>query len=129
MWVIQQCLLLLSYKQEAQKRLEAKRSPLHLRDAGIDKFKAEDWLRGLKLVTEPTAEEYDQLMDLVGHKGFGVLVGLLLAERQGAYVMLSHASLHADRVHEASVLQGKIMGIERAASTLLECAKLEKPTT
>lgn len=91
--------------------------------------KAKVWLDSRQLVTTPTSTERDAALSLIGNEAFGVLWGLMLAERQGAYAILAGLDLSKpEQVRLASVLQGRIQGIERVAQTLLELMPDEGPT-
>lgn len=73
--------------------------------------------------------ERDKLDELIGHEGFGLLLSLLGGERQGCYVQLSLLNLADDGMRrQATVLQGKIAGIERVRETLLELSAHDDPT-
>lgn len=68
-----------------------------------------------------SGQDVDAIQDLIKHPGFEVLVGLMFGARQGNYGMLSQVPLGtaADSCR-ASVLQGRIQGIELLMQTVVE---------
>ncbi len=83
------------------------------------------WLEDIPLVTEIlTEEQAEALESLVGHEGFQLLLGLILAEKQGLYMRLANTPLVEGQVIAAAVIQGQIKGIERLRETLVEQAQL-----
>jgi hypothetical protein len=70
-----------------------------------------------------TETQVESLVSLLTHEGFRVLLGLLLAEKYGAMQMLMQMDLSDGRqAHAASVLQGRIKGVDAPRNTLLELA-------
>lgn len=89
----------------------------------MDSGKVEDFLTSLKHIVEPTSQEFDSVMELVDQPGFGVFLGMLLAAKEAFRVQLSVLPLGTpENQHLASVLQGRIQGIEVSRQTLLELA-------
>lgn len=93
----------------------------------MNNSEVEGWLKNIPLVTALDTDQERAVMELIGSKGLTVLIGMLLAERQGYYVQLSMVRLGTDEMRAyASVLQGKIQGIERIVETVRELAKSGK---
>lgn len=68
---------------------------------------------------ELSGEQRDIVLSLIGNPAFELLLRYLLSERQGYMMMLSRVDLAAMSA-AASVLQGKIQGLERVTETVLE---------
>lgn len=65
--------------------------------------------------------DVDALHDLIKQPGFEVLVGLLFGARQGQYAALANSPLGtAAESCRASVIQGRISGIEMIMQTVVE---------
>lgn len=87
------------------------------------------WLEGLDPLAEPTHDDIHLMQGLAHNEAFGLLLRYLGSERQGYLVALSLISLSTEENRaSASVLQGKIQGIERIRETLLELFPHESPT-
>lgn len=93
------------------------------------------WMESLPLVTdfaELDAVQSTALLRLLSSgSGLEPLLGLLMAEKQALMVQLSHTVLdNSGAAARASVLQGKIQGIERIRETILEFVHVAgKPAT
>lgn len=91
---------------------------------------AQRWLEAQGPKATFTTEENREIQKLVGNPGFGLLLQMLAAERQGFYVQLSHINLaDAAGTRLASVLQGRIQGIERIREAVLELYPDEVPAS
>jgi hypothetical protein len=83
--------------------------------------KAQRWLESWDPKATLSDSEVDAVRSLIGHSGFGSLLSLLGAERQGCYVALANVNLEdVGGRRQGSVLQGRIMGIERVREAVLE---------
>lgn len=88
----------------------------------------QDKLDQIELVTKSlSSAENQQVLDLLSHPGFTLLLGMMLAEKQGYMVqMLYQQAGDAESARQLGVLQGKAIGIDRIGQILLEC--LPEPT-
>lgn len=88
----------------------------------MNREEMETWLSEVPVLVEPqSGEDQMNLLDLMNQPGFKVLVGLLFGARQGAYAQLSQSPLGtAAQSCAASVIQGRISGIEMIFETVLE---------
>lgn len=77
-------------------------------------------LESYPLIVEPTGPQADALCKLVEHPGFPVLIGMLMAERQGYLAQLEQMPLRGDNVAGASVTQGLARGVARPVQVVLE---------
>lgn len=67
------------------------------------------------------SRQQSEVEELLRHPGLQHIYGLMLGERQGLYAALSNFPMtNMETVAAASVLQGRIKGIESFRSTLLE---------
>lgn len=76
-------------------------------------------LDDLAPLPELSGEQRDIVLTLLSNPAFELLLRYLLSERQGYMMVLSRVDLAAN-VAAASVLQGKIQGLERVTETVLE---------
>jgi len=82
---------------------------------------AKRWLESCDPKAELKDSEITDVKSLVSHPGFFALLSLLGAERQGCYVALANVNLEdVGGRRQGSVLQGRIMGIERVREAVLE---------
>lgn len=83
---------------------------------------AKQFLENIPLLAEAGKDDRRHVENLLHQRGLAVLLGLLLAERQGYYTMLAVAQAGTpEGLQHLGVLQGRIIGIERIRETLLEC--------
>ena len=85
----------------------------------------EYWLGHLPVLGDEdiTDEMRQGILELLGHKGFGALLGLLLGQKQVYLFQLAAVPLDsAAQVARASVIQGRTMGIDAIRETLLDIA-------
>lgn len=89
------------------------------------------WLDKLPVLTAPRdSDEERMLMELLGSKGLGVLLGLIFGSRQALYAILSYQNMGTeDGRWRAAVTQGKIQGIELVIQTVRELATSVKADT
>lgn len=87
----------------------------------------QQWLDAVPFLTEEevTGEQFDLLIAQVTNgSALQVLLGLLAAERQALFVQLATVPITTPaQMAQASVLQGRIQGIDRAKETVLEMAQ------
>jgi hypothetical protein len=81
------------------------------------------FLGSVKVITEVRGEDERHLQEMLIHPGLPVLLGLMFGSRQALYATLSTLPLgDEDMRHRASVLQGKIQGVELLVQTVREQA-------
>jgi hypothetical protein len=84
------------------------------------------WLDEVEVKTDVallTQQEMHDALELIGHPGMKVLLGLMIGSRQGCYVRLANAGLsNTAEAIAAAVIQGTIRGIDMLPNTLLELA-------
>lgn len=81
------------------------------------------FLAKVPVLTEVRGEDERHLNELILHPGLPILLGLMFGSRQALYATLSTLPLgDEDMRHRASVLQGKIQGIELLVQTVREQA-------
>lgn len=87
------------------------------------------WFDEIVPLTEITeSKDREEFEKLLGHKGFAVLLGLMLTARQGFYATLSKIPLNgASDAARASVIQGNISGIELLWQTVLDQCNPSSP--
>ena len=83
---------------------------------------AEDLLNNLTAKPELTSFERAKVEELFHQQGLMLLLGVLLAERQGFLIQLQNCTV-ADQggAQRLGVLQGNATGIDRIRHILLEC--------
>lgn len=80
-------------------------------------------LSKVKVLAELNDEEERNIQELILHPGLPVLLGLVFGSRQALYATLSTLPLgDEDMRHRASVIQGKIQGLELVIQTVREQA-------
>lgn len=80
-----------------------------------------DWLESHQPKAELLPDEAEALQSLIGNKGLGALLSLMMAARHVSYITLAALPLGTDEmVARASVIQGTIKGIDLIRETLLE---------
>lgn len=83
----------------------------------------EGFIGRVKVLTQAKGEDERHLQEMLIHPGLPVLLGLMFGSRQALYATLSTLPLgDEDMRHRASVLQGKIQGIELLVQTVREQA-------
>lgn len=83
----------------------------------------DNFLGRVPVLSKVIDEDERNLQELIHHPGLPVFLGLLLGSRQALYATLSVLRLgDEDGRHRASVLQGKIQGIELTIQTVREQA-------
>lgn len=98
-------------------------------DKILDQEKAMTYLEKLPIITQPTNAQVEALKTLFGHKGFEVLLGLLMGEKQAIMVQLANLPLVGENnQYQAAVRQGHIAGIEAVRNTMLSEAYADDPT-
>lgn len=86
-------------------------------------------LENIPVITEVTSEQRHDIEDLLKHRGFVALVGLMLAERQGHLVMLSNLKVgDMTQVQTFGVTQGLAKAVDRLRQTILECVAVPTDT-
>lgn len=84
-------------------------------------LEVETYLNNVELLAELRGPQLAEVEALMEQPGLGHLLGLLLGEKQAAYVRLSNLSLDTDKGrYQAAVTQGHIKGIDAVRNTLLE---------
>ncbi len=84
-------------------------------------MKLEEYLNSIECITAPDGGQLDAVAALLEAPGMRVLLGLLLATKQGHMVILSNLPLATpEGQHRASVTQGIINGLDGVRQTLLE---------
>jgi hypothetical protein len=82
-----------------------------------------EWLKQFGIVDDISEDEHRELLSLIGHKGFGLLYGLLMRDRAGWVIQLSNIALaDGQKVAAASVLQGQIRAVDRLREIVLNIA-------
>ena len=77
-------------------------------------------LEDIPLRTELTSAEAAEVALALSHPGFKHIIGLMLGARQAQYVMLTNVGLGtAERSCQASVIQGKIQGLDSLRETIV----------
>ena len=78
------------------------------------------WLEGTPVLDKPQdSKQTEAVRELAGNEGFRIFLGLLLGSREAFYVQLARLPLNsADAAARASVIQGKIAGIDLARQTV-----------
>lgn len=80
-------------------------------------------LNNVPVLAQVRGEDERHLQELLLHPGLPILLGLMFGSRQALYATLSTLPLgDEDMRHRASVLQGKIQGIELLVQTVREQA-------
>ena len=83
----------------------------------------DNFLGRLPVLSKVDSEDERNLQEFIHHPGLPVFLGLLLGSRQAFYATLSNLRLgDEDTRHRASVLQGKIQGIELTIQSVREQA-------
>lgn len=81
----------------------------------------ESWLGRLPVLSELRGKDEQAVQEMLGSDGLTAILGLLLGSRQAFYATLSALPLGEETMrHRASVLQGKIQGIELVIQTVRE---------
>lgn len=89
----------------------------------MNKEELEKWLQSAKVLTEEdvTSAMRGEIEAVIGKAGLLHIIGLMLGAREAFYVQLSHTALgDPAQVARASVIQGKIQGVDLIRQTLLE---------
>ncbi len=91
----------------------------------MNRQEAEDILNNIPHREELSDFERAKVEELLRQPGLGLLLGLLLAERQGFLIQLQNATLgDEDGARRLGVLQGNATGIDRIRHVLLECSSV-----
>lgn len=86
------------------------------------------WLDKAEAISELTKEQREQVETLLGSSAMLTLLGLMLGARQALLVGLSRIPIiNNEAVATASVIQGKIQGIDLLPQTLLELCTGDAP--
>jgi hypothetical protein len=81
----------------------------------------EEWCERLEPLPNPSGDQLDQIHALMLLPGFTALLGVLLAERQGALMKLANTQLVSEQgKYSASVTQGYISGLDYPRNLLIE---------
>lgn len=96
-----------------QQRLAAERV------ATVDRF-----FKNLAIVDKIAREDaVRSILSVLDHPGFAQLLGLIIGERNGLLLALANLELSsAEKIARASVLQGRVQGIDTLHRTLIEVA-------
>jgi exonuclease VII large subunit len=90
---------------------------------------AQQLLESLDPLATLTGRQEDAIKKLLDDEGFKLLVRYMLSEAQGYRVTLSYLNLEDTQMRQqATVIQGKIQGIERLRETVLSLFADEAPT-
>lgn len=89
----------------------------------MNKEEMDYFLSSVQVITQARDQDERNLQELIHHPGMPVFLGLLFGSRQALYATLSTLRLgDEDTRHRASVLQGKIQGLELTIETVREQA-------
>lgn len=80
------------------------------------------WFESLPVLADvKLGVDRQALLDLAGHHGFGVFIGLMMGARQAFYTQLAALPIsNMESAARASVIQGRVQGIDLIRETLLE---------
>lgn len=85
------------------------------------------FLDSIPELDDATTAQRDDLRAMLDHKGFPVLMGLLMGQQQGLYGMLANVSpATAEGAHQIGVIQGQIKGIAAIRETVLEMCEIQR---